>query len=101
MQQDIKQSYSVKEAASFLNIGSNTLFKKLREQGVLSHRNLPRSDLVKAGYFEVSLRQFEKRTDRFAVKQQYAVTLVTGPGLAFIQELIDPPEEDKPECQAK
>ncbi len=84
---------SMSEAAAVLGIGRNTLFKQLRDLGVLRNNNLARSDLIQAGLFRIEFRQFTKPDDRFAIRQHYGVTLVTEKGLNYLYELIDREEK--------
>lgn len=89
----MSEGVMIKEAARTLNIGSTTLFKKLRQYGVLNPRsNLPRQCMVQRGYFTLDERQFTKGGSEPGTpgyKQTYYVTLVTPAGLLYIQELLD------------
>jgi phage antirepressor YoqD-like protein len=84
---------SMAEAAQILGVGRNTLFKQLRALKVLSDRNLPRGDLIRAGLFRIEHRAYTKPSDRFRIQQHYGVTLVTEKGLNYLQELIDQEEK--------
>lgn len=70
-----------------LGFGRNTLFKKLKEKGVLfGSRNEPKQKFIDAGYFELT----EKFIDR-ADHPGFVVTkvLVTQKGLAYINRLFN------------
>lgn len=79
---------SIKQAAKHLGMGSNTLFKTLRERGVLHGtgglKNTPRLEYIKKFYFRVQFSEYCTGQ----VKHQHIKTLVTPTGLAFIAELL-------------
>lgn len=78
----------LKDAAKILNVGSQTLFRKLKEKGVISRTSkLPRRELVTMGLFDVEIRHFEK--GERGLRQLYSVTLVTERGLCYLRELLD------------
>jgi anti-repressor protein len=85
---DIGQASKVLE----LPFGRNTLFKKLREKGILfKNRNEPKQEYVAKGWFllkEMTYNDGEK--DRINLK-----ILVTQKGLAWISKLFNPPMSNK------
>lgn len=66
-------------------IGRNTLFKKLREDGVLQRNNRPYQRYLDAGYFEVS-ETVIKRTDGDMIS---FTTYVTGKGQLWLSKRIE------------
>lgn len=76
------------QAAKILGLpfGRNTLFKKLKEAGVLFRRNEPKQKYVDAGYFELTQLPPIKRNnhpDMIVMK-----TICTQKGLAYINHLF-------------
>jgi len=70
-----------------LGFGRNTLFKKLKEKGILfGNRNEPKQKYVDAGHFELT-EKFIERNDHpgFVVTK----VLVTQKGLAYINHLFN------------
>lgn len=77
------------EVAKLLDLpfGRNTLFKKLREKGVLfKNSNEPKQDLVSKGYFKLKEVSIKKPDDTIMIEMQ---TLVTQKGLAYIAKVFD------------
>ena len=75
------------DAAKLLNIkgiGRNTLFRILRDRGVLQWDNVPYQRYVSAGYFEVKERYVEQCGD-IAVKK---TTFVTQRGLEWLRKTL-------------
>jgi len=83
----------IKDAAKQLGIGSKTLFKLLRQRGVLNSNNIANRAYVSAGYFRIDGRSYTQRAEVYQIQRQYQVTLVTDAGLSFIQELINQEEK--------
>ena len=76
---------SVQEVAKVLGIGSNRLFKFLREEGLLMRDNMPYQKHLDAGLFRVVEKQYN---DVRGESYTYTRTLVTGKGLAYIQKRL-------------
>ena len=79
---------SMGDAAKLLNIkgiGRNTLFRILRDRGVLQWDNVPYQRYVSAGYFEVKERYVEQCGD-IAVKK---TTYVTQRGLEWLRKTLN------------
>lgn len=92
----------LKDAAPILKIGSQTLYRLLKEKGVLNPKNnLPARDLVLAGHFEVEIREY--RVGKFDIKKPYTVALVTASGMSYLQELLKDEIKtgDKTPCKAE
>jgi len=90
----MRNAVMIKDAAEILNIGSHTLFRTLKDKGIIGALNkLPRRDLVMQGLFEVDIREFQK--GRSGVKKQYSVTLVTPAGLSYLREVIEQVKTDE------
>ena len=69
-----------------LGFGRNTLFKKLKEKGVLfGNRNEPKQKYIDAGYFELTEKFIERDNHPGFVVTK---VLVTQKGLAFINKLF-------------
>lgn len=69
-----------------LGFGRNTLFKKLKEKGVLfGSRNEPKQKYIDAGYFELTEKFIERDNHPGFVVTK---VLVTQKGLAFINKLF-------------
>ena len=73
------------DAAKQLQISRTALFKLLRSRGYLSSNNIARQQYVREGWFVIETRGYKCGP----VDKQYAVTLVTGAGLAHLQALIE------------
>lgn len=85
---------SIKSVAEKLGIGTNTLFKTLRERGVLhgegSLKNTPKHEYIKKMYFRVKFTEY--CTGK--VRHQHIKTLVTASGILFIAELLSAVEKN-------
>ena len=69
-----------------LGFGRNTLFKKLKEKGILfGSRNEPKQKYIDAGYFELTEKFIERDNHPGFVVTK---VLVTQKGLAFINKLF-------------
>lgn len=69
-----------------LGFGRNTLFKKLKEKGILfGNRNEPKQKYIDAGYFELTEKFIERDNHPGFVVTK---VLVTQKGLAFINKLF-------------
>jgi anti-repressor protein len=77
---------SIQEIAKILRVGPNKLFHFLREEGLLMRNNLPYQRHLDAGLFRVVEKQWE---DDFGESHNYARTLVTGKGLAYIHKRLN------------
>jgi prophage antirepressor-like protein len=85
---DDDQKIDVGQAAKILNLpfGRNTLFKKLREKGVIfKNRNEPKQEYIKKGYFKMKESWIE--TNRYDGVVSIKI-LVTQKGLEFIAQLF-------------
>jgi phage antirepressor YoqD-like protein len=83
------QGVMIRKAAKQLDIGSNTLFKKLRKAGVLKSNNLPRRDMIERGLMMTEIRSYRQRGTTDAVSRPYEVTLVTEEGVEFLKHFLD------------
>ncbi|HBX36244.1 MAG TPA: hypothetical protein DEG76_02595, partial [Pseudohongiella sp.] len=83
----------INAAAKILNAKPTRLRQKMRARGIVDKNNLPRHDLVERGLFEVKTGQFVK--GRTGIRQNYAVTLVTGSGLTFLSALMEEGKADQ------
>lgn len=75
--------------AKRLNIGSKTLFQKLRDANVLKDDNTPRSQYVQRGLFQLIHKQYVNHSKK--EYRNYYLTLVTPQGEQFIQQTINKP----------
>jgi phage regulator Rha-like protein len=83
-----KLKVDIGQAAKILNLpfGRNTLFKKLKEKGVIfKNRNEPKPEYIKKGYFEMKKNWSE--SNRYDGVASIKV-LVTQKGLEFIAQLF-------------
>lgn len=78
---------TVAQAAQSLGIGSRRLFQLLRNHGVLSPKNVATRPYVEAGYLRNEHRSHYLRGTR--IQRWYTVPLVTGAGMALLQEIVD------------
>lgn len=70
-----------------LGFGRNTLFKKLRERGVLfKNTNEPKQEFVDRGYFKVKEKVFTTDDGKTKIKLQ---TFVTQKGLGYIAKIFN------------
>jgi anti-repressor protein len=76
---------TVQEVAKVLRTGPTRMFEFLRKEKLLMRNNLPYQKYLDAGYFRVIQKQFD---DKRRESQIYTRTLVTGKGLAYIQQRI-------------
>ena len=74
---------TVEEVAKILGTGRNRLFAWLRNKNFFLDSNLPYQEYIDRGYFRVVERQFD---DKRGESHTYTRTLVTGKGLAVIQQ---------------
>ena len=84
---DREYSISMDEVAKGLNIhgfGRNSLYKFLREQRVLNHRNVPFQHYMDQGYFVLITQKFYIGD----VKHAKFKTTVTAKGVEFIHKLV-------------
>lgn len=84
---DAVNCQTVQEVAKVLGVGPNRLFRLLRDEGMLLENNLPKQLHLDAGRFRVVERQF---VDRDGESRTYTRTLITGKGLAYIQQKLTP-----------
>jgi anti-repressor protein len=76
--------FTMSQAAKLLGLdyGRNTLFKKLRERGLLfKNSNEPRQEYVKSGIFEIKEKHFNDKVN--------LQTYVTHKGLAYIAKMFN------------
>ncbi len=72
-------------AAKQLGIGSTTLFRELRQRGILSDKNIPVRHYVECGDFVLQQRMFHLRGT--LIKRYYPITLVTARGLSLLDQI--------------
>lgn len=75
-----KGYYSMNKTAKALKLpyGNQTLFKKLKEMGILNHDNTPKQEQINNGNFKVVVKFVN---DKVGSK---SVTLTTGKGLVYL-----------------
>lgn len=78
---------TIAQASQSLGVGSRRLFQLLRERGVLSENNIAAREYVDRGYFRNEHRSHYLRGTH--IQRWYTVPMVTGSGMALLQELID------------
>lgn len=74
--------HSMLEAAKILQTGRRRLFKRLRDDRILSLENVPYQQYIEKDYFKVIEKTY---TDRWGTSHLSARTLVTGKGMTFLQ----------------
>lgn len=79
---DADDTQSIQDVAKILGIGATRFFAWLHQTGILMPNNLPYQCHIDAGYFKVIQRNW---TDKKSEHHQYARSLVTGKGLAYLQ----------------
>lgn len=88
--------YTFDQAAALLNMGRNTLIRRLREKGMLGKDNLPAGRWRGHGAFRVITRTY---THPVLGYRHYGKTLITKVGFAEIRRHFEkthyPPERDK------
>lgn len=91
---DTDGKIDIGQAAKILNLGygRNTLFKKLRKEGVFfANRNEPKQRFVDAGYFELKEQLIPRENHpSFTVMK----VLVTQKGLAYINHILGGKKSD-------
>ena len=85
---DSKSAIEMSQAAKVLNFGKgrNTLFKILREEGVLRDNNEPYQEYIDRGYFRSVEQKYTKPTGDVEINIK---TLVYQRGLDFIRKILD------------
>lgn len=85
---DSKSAIEMSQAAKVLGFGKglNTLFKILREEGILRHNNEPKQEYIDRGYFRVVEQKFTKPNGEIEINIK---TLVYQRGLDYIRKVID------------
>ncbi|WP_339638926.1 phage antirepressor KilAC domain-containing protein [uncultured Haliea sp.] len=81
----------IDEAAQRLGIGSKKLYRELRQRRILGGKNIALTRYIDAGYFRVEQRSYNLKGT--TIQRYYAVTLVTEPGMALLQEIADEMDE--------
>ncbi len=74
------------EVAKQLEIGRNTLFKRLREKHVLSDENYPFDQYQRKGLLKVKHKVWEDRANQ--AFRSYYVVMVSQKGIEFIKNTI-------------
>lgn len=77
---------SLENAANQLGMTRPKLMAALKERRIMMNSGLPYRQYIQQGLFVVDARSF---TNIAGIEKQYAVTLVTGAGLAYLQELLN------------
>jgi len=77
---------SLAAAAKQIGTTRHRLLQVLKSRGLFHSNNLPRSELIQAGLFVVQTRAYHNRVS--GISKQYAVTLVTGHGLSWLQDVM-------------
>ena len=79
---DSDGTYSMAESAKLLKLpyGNVTLFRKLRDLGILDKNNIPLQEYVNRGYFIVITKPIVKGT----VTENTLITRVTAKGIDYI-----------------
>lgn len=73
------------KAAELVGVSSVSLFRELRQRGILTDKNIPLQHYVDQGLFTLSMRQFHLRGT--LIKRYYSVVQITPAGMAFISEI--------------
>lgn len=76
---------SLQDVSKILGIGSNSLFKKLRDAGILDSRNTPYQSLIKRGWFRVEYSSYEHPTQGRVL---YVRAFCTEKGLTELRKLF-------------
>lgn len=85
----IHSGIRIDQAARQLGVGSITLFRLLRQAGVLAANNLPRAEYIERGYFLVSHRSHPIEHTSGTFLRYYTVTTVTGAGMSLLADIVD------------
>ncbi|SEG15864.1 phage antirepressor KilAC domain-containing protein [Marinobacterium lutimaris] len=83
---------SMQAAARTLGTTRPQLFKFLREQKLLNKENIPSVRAQKSGWLTFDTRKFTNPVT--GIPDEYAVPLVTGAGLIWLQEQFHPQDKD-------
>ena len=75
-------TYTVAEMAKFMHIGSQTLFKKLRDDKIFNDENLPQQRYIDAGLFVVLTRSWLSPIGN----KLYGKTKITRKGYHWLQK---------------
>jgi len=79
-----------KVAADMLNVGSNTLFKILRQKNIFTADNIPLDYYRQQGLFKTELTAYQKGP----VGKTHIKPMVSHPGYCFLSELLDDMEKN-------
>lgn len=82
----MERPVKINEAAKMLELRPKSVWRTLRQRQIITRKNLPAPEFIQRGLFTVETRQYLKKGTN--VKKQYAITLVTSNGLAFINALM-------------
>lgn len=94
------------KAAELVGVSSVSLFRELRQRGILTDKNIPLQHYVDQGLFTLSMRQFHLRGT--LIKRYYSVVQITPAGMAYISEIArdirhgraqPPPTPSQPDSQ--
>jgi len=85
---DSKSAIEMSQAAKVLSFGKgrNTLFKILREEGILRDNNEPYQEYIDRGYFRVVEQKYQKPTGDIEINIK---TLVYQKGLDYVRKVLD------------
>ena len=76
---------NLESVAAQLGMTRPKLIQTLKDRKILMKNGQPFRQYIKEGLFVVDIRDF---TNIAGINKQYAITLVTGEGLAFLHELL-------------
>jgi len=79
-------TYPVKDVAKMLGIGTNKLFRRLREAKVLNKENIPYQSYISRGLFSVYHGTWNHPVTG---THHYAKTQITDQGINWLQQLIN------------
>ena len=88
--------YTFDQAAALLNMGRNTLIRRLREEGMLGKDNLPTGRWRGRGVFRVITRMYQHPVAGYS---HYGRTVITANGLNTVSQKLGlaqlPPNGDR------
>jgi len=83
----MSQTYTVREAAKLLGVGSKRLFAMLRNDGIFDSKNLPQQRYIDAEYFRTTLKNWQNPVA--GMSHLYAKTFITEKGVKWLDKKIN------------
>lgn len=84
---------TIKEAATMLGVGRNTLLAALRKEKVFNDQNIPMLSFVQRGYFQTKTGCYKLPGTK--IVRHHCKVFVTDIGMSFLAQLLASMNNDK------